>query len=127
MGRGLTRGQGWRWTRDWGFLPVVDGACRPVTTAVGADATQALGMAPFQAPSAMALVFATELVALRRIVAGGGRVAHCGQFTCVKELELPHVSIIPYPGMFLSVVDHVKFVAPPPRISFRGVIAVISS
>jgi len=38
----------------------------------------------------MTLMFATELVTLGRIIAGCRPVAHCGQFRCGEQLELPH-------------------------------------
>jgi hypothetical protein len=46
------------------------------------EVTQSPGVALGQAPSAVAFVFATELVTFRRMIAGGGPIAHCGQVGC---------------------------------------------
>jgi hypothetical protein len=46
-----------------------------------AQATQSLGVAPAQAPNAMALMLATELVTAGRIATGCGPITHSSQFS----------------------------------------------
>nr|BFE73766.1 hypothetical protein GCM10020092_070670 [Actinoplanes digitatis] len=71
--------------RECGGAPVVSVA----------QLAQAPGVALSEAPCAVSLVVAAELVALGRVVAGCGAVAHGGQFAGGEELKLPHGIIIP--------------------------------
>jgi hypothetical protein len=48
-----------------------------------------------QAPSAVTLVLAAELITLGRMVARGGPVAHFRQFRRGEQLQLPHAIILP--------------------------------
>jgi hypothetical protein len=73
------------------------------------EATQALGMPPFQAPGAPARLLAAKLVTLGRIPTGRSSIAHSRQLGRGEELKLSHPSIIPQSGrMMLSIVlfDH---------------------
>jgi len=64
------------------FLAGWRGAGHPGVEGVVVELAQSPGVSLGEAPSAVALVFATELVTLGGMVAGGGPVAHCGQFGC---------------------------------------------
>jgi hypothetical protein len=60
----------------------------------------------------MALMLATELVALRRIVSGCAPITHFCQLGGGEQLKLPHPSIIPHRARNLltrSAIDHAKF------------------
>ncbi|MFI7542329.1 hypothetical protein [Actinoplanes sp. NPDC049599] len=61
------------------------------------DAPQAFGVAASQAPVAVPLMSAPEFLALGRVIAGSGPVAHPGQFRGREQLELPHGPIVPRP------------------------------
>jgi hypothetical protein len=52
--------------------------------------TQPLGVPLDQAPFAVALMLAAELVAFRGIAAGRRPVAHDGKLSRGEQLELPH-------------------------------------
>ncbi|GIF52152.1 hypothetical protein Afe04nite_66910 [Asanoa ferruginea] len=72
------------------------GRCAEVAISA-ADAAEALRVAAGQAPRAMALMLATELLTRGRVIAGGGAVAHGGELCRAEELELPHASIVSDP------------------------------
>jgi hypothetical protein len=77
--------------------------------------TQLSAMALNQSPRAMALVFTTELVTLRRIVPRRRPVTHSGDFGASEQLKLPHGTIIPWAGRKGQtglVVDHAKLEVP---------------
>jgi hypothetical protein len=54
-------------------------------------------MPSLQAPIAPALLLATKLVTLGRIVTRSGPIAHSGQFGGGEELKLSHRTIIAHP------------------------------
>jgi hypothetical protein len=74
------------------------GGCRRVGLGASAQAVQLRGVALLQAPRAVTLVLAAELVAQRGMVARCGSVAHCRQLRAGEQLELPHAFIISRPG-----------------------------
>jgi hypothetical protein len=74
-------------------------------------AAQALGVPLGQSPCAVTLVLATKLLALRRIVAGRGPIAHSGQLSRGEHLHLPHGKIVPQSRenhATRSLIDHAK-------------------
>jgi hypothetical protein len=57
---------------------------RRVLGGVVAEAAQFPGMALDKSPCAMTLVVAAEFVALRRMIAGSGAIAHGGQLGLIE-------------------------------------------
>jgi hypothetical protein len=76
------------------------------------QATQPLGMPLSQAEGTPALLLATKLVTLGRIVARRGPVAQFGELSCGEELKLSHRAIISHPARRVSLdmaFDHANF------------------
>ncbi|GID94097.1 hypothetical protein ACFQFC_09445 [Amorphoplanes digitatis] len=66
-----------------------------------AQPAQAPGVTLSEAPRAVSLVVAAELVPLGGVIAGCGAVTHGGQLAAGEELKLPHGFIIPERPMFV--------------------------
>ena len=107
-------GGGFRWNAQcWSTVRIMRPfrgglvRCRPGKRRVPRVA-KAFGVAAGQAPSAVALLGAAELVEARRMPARGGPVTHSRKLCRGEQLELPHSLIVPRNHFVASVFDHAK-------------------